>query len=124
MDNLRFTKEHEWVGTQNGTVYVGISDYAQHSLGDIVFADLPKVGSQVQAGKVFGSVESVKAVSDIYAPVTGKVIEINEALADAPELLNEDPYENWLVAVELDDETQLDALMSLDDYDAFCAMQG
>src|ERR1700692_4410105 len=96
-----YTKEHEWVHAQSDTATVGITSYAQHELGDVVFVELPKVGAKVEAGKSFGTVESVKAVSDIYAPVSGEVVEINYSLADAPERINEDPHgQAWLIKVK------------------------
>ncbi len=97
---LKYTASHEWIREENGLVVVGISDYAQDSLGDIVFVNLPEPGDDVVVGESFADVESVKAVSDIFSPVTGVVAEVNEALADAPELINEDPYEAWLIKVE------------------------
>ena len=101
-ENFRYTKEHEWVLADGDTGTVGITDHAQEELGDIVYVDLPKVGSRVEAGKSLGSVESVKAVSDIYSPVSGEITEINEALADAPEKLNRDPHgAAWLVKIRL-----------------------
>ena len=103
-ENFRYTKEHEWVLVEGDTGTVGITDHAQEELGDIVYVDLPKVGHAVEQGKSLGSVESVKAVSDIYSPVSGEVIEVNEALADAPEKLNEDPHgAGWLVKIKLSD---------------------
>ncbi len=116
-ENYRYTKEHEWVLAEGGTGTVGITDHAQHELGDIVYVDLPKVGSRVEAGKSLGSVESVKAVSDIYSPVTGEVVEINRTLADAPETLNSDPHgAAWLVKIKLDHAEEIQNLMSSADY--------
>ncbi|MCL1975069.1 MAG: glycine cleavage system protein GcvH [Firmicutes bacterium] len=117
---FKFTKNHEWVKIEEGTAYIGISDYAQQHLSDIVFVDLPKVGVKLTAGKVFASVESVKAVSDVYAPIGGTVIEISEALENAPELLNENALENWLVKIEPADIAEADALMDEDAYTVFC----
>lgn len=97
---LRYTKTHEWIKEENGIVTVGLSDYAQQELGDLVFVNLPQVGDTVTAGEAFADVESVKAVSDVYSPVTGTVFEINEALLDAPESINQDPYGAWLIRVE------------------------
>jgi glycine cleavage system H protein len=117
--DYRYTKEHEWIQV-NGTVgTVGITDYAQNSLGDIVFVDLPKVGDTVEAGKSFGSVESVKAVSDLFAPVSGTVTAVNEELKDAPEKINTDANTTWLLKVELEDASQVDALLSAADYEKF-----
>lgn len=116
-DQYKYTKEHEWVAA-DGTV--GITHHAQKELGDIVYVDLPKVGTAVEVGKSFGSVESVKAVSDIYAPVTGEVAEVNETLSTAPEKLNEDPHGSaWLVKIKLANPAELDGLMSRADYEAY-----
>jgi glycine cleavage system H protein len=113
----RYTKEHEWIDTGAGKV--GITDYAQNTLGDIVFVDLPKVGSKVEKGKVFGSVESVKAVSDLYSPVTGTVVEVNEELATAPEKINTDAHTAWILKVEMTDPSEVDQLLSAADYEKF-----
>ena len=119
-ENFRYTKEHEWIRAEGGTGTVGITDHAQQELGDIVYVDLPKVGSHVEAGKSLGSVESVKAVSDIYSPVTGEVLEINQTLADAPETLNTDPHgAAWLVKIKLADAAQIQNLMSAADYQKY-----
>lgn len=116
-DQYKYTKEHEWVAA-DGTV--GITHHAQKELGDIVYVDLPKPGTTVETGKSFGSVESVKAVSDIYSPVNGEVTEVNEALAAAPEKLNEDPHgAAWLVKIKLSDPSEFDGLMSKADYEAY-----
>jgi glycine cleavage system H protein len=118
----KYLKTHEWVSAEGSTASVGITDYAQESLGDIVFVELPKVGDQVEAGKLFGSVESVKAVSDLYAPLTGTVTEINEALNTAPETINSDANGTWLFKMELADPAELASLDSLLDaaaYEAF-----
>ena len=120
----KYTKTHEWLDAQHGTASVGITDYAQHSLGDIVFVELPKVGDEVKAGEIFGSVESVKAVSDLYAPVSGKVTEINENLNTAPETINTAANETWLFKMELSNEGELGLLPSLIDnklYENFVA---
>lgn len=98
--DLRYTKTHEWIKEENGVVTVGLSDFAQQELGDLVFVNLPQVGDAVTAGEAFADVESVKAVSDVYSPVTGTVCEINEALPDAPESINQDPYGAWFIRVE------------------------
>ena len=116
-ENFRYTKEHEWVLADGDSGTVGITDHAQQELGDIVYVDLPKVGSKIDAGKSLGSVESVKAVSDIYSPVSGEIIEINESLADAPEKLNSDPHgDAWLVKMKLSDTAQVQSLMSSAEY--------
>jgi len=117
--DYKYTKEHEWISVDGANGTVGITDYAQSSLGDIVFVDLPKVGSPVKAGEIFGSVESVKAVSDLYSPVTGTVTEINEALKDAPETINTDANKTWLIKVDLSDAGELEKLLSAADYEKF-----
>jgi|SRR5579884_2360270 len=117
---LKYTKEHEWVRANGGFGVVGITDHAQHELGDIVYVDLPKIGTTVEKGRTFGSVESVKAVSDVYAPVSGEVTEINEALANAPEKLNQDPHgDGWLVKIKLSAPDELNELMSAEDYQKY-----
>jgi len=119
-DNFRYTKEHEWILVEGDTGTIGITDHAQKELGDIVYVDLPKPGAAVEAGKALGSVESVKAVSDIYSPVSGEVVEVNELLATAPEKLNEDPHgAAWLVKIRLSNPAELDGLMSAADYQAY-----
>jgi len=117
--DYRYTKEHEWIKVDGNIGTVGITDYAQNSLGDIVFVDLPKVGDTVEAAKSFGSVESVKAVSDLFAPVSGKVTAINEELKDAPEKINADANTTWLLKVELTDAKQVDSLLTAADYEKF-----
>jgi glycine cleavage system H protein len=112
-----YTKEHEWVDAQGGIATVGITYHAQHELGDIVYVDLPKTGARVEQGKTFGSVESVKAVSDIYAPISGEVTEVNDALAAAPEKLNEDPHgAAWLIKVKMSAPEEATKLLSAADY--------
>ncbi len=115
----RYTKEHEWIEVIGAVGTVGITDYAQNSLGDIVFVELPKVGDKVEAGKIFGSVESVKAVSDLYSPLTGVVTEINHDLATQPEKLNTDANTTWIMKLDIPDATQADALLSADAYETF-----
>ena len=115
----RYTKEHEWIQVDGSTGSVGITDYAQDSLGDIVFVDLPKVGDSVEAGKTFGSVESVKAVSDLFSPVSGTVTAVNESLKDKPETINTDANTTWLLKITLSDATQVDGLLSAADYEKF-----
>jgi glycine cleavage system H protein len=117
--DYRYTKEHEWIKVDGNIGTIGITDYAQNSLGDIVFVDLPKVGDAVEASKSFGSVESVKAVSDLFAPVSGKVTAINEDLKDAPEKINSDANTTWLLKVELADAKQVDGLLTAADYEKF-----
>lgn len=119
-ENFHYTKEHEWVSVEGGTATIGITDHAQQELGDIVYIDLPKVGVALEQGKTFGSVESVKAVSDVYAPVSGEVVEINEALAAAPEKLNSDPHgEAWLVKIKLTAPDEIKQLLSAADYQKY-----
>jgi glycine cleavage system H protein len=123
-NDYRYTKEHEWIRLEGGTATIGITDYAQHALGDVVYVELPKVGAKVTAGKSLGTVESVKAVSEIYAPVSGEVTEINPSLAGAPELINTDPHgEAWLIKVKGADPTQVAGLMDSTAYQAFIAEQ-
>ncbi len=121
MQGLYYSKEHEWLLVEDGEASLGITDYAQSSLGDIVFADGEPVGSELAAGDVAGVVESVKAASDIFSPVSGTVTAINEQLADAPEGLNEAPYDSWIVKLTLKNPDELDDLMDADAYEAFCS---
>ena len=116
---LQYSKSHEWIKTEDGLTLVGISDFAQDALGDVVFINLPGEGDQVTAGEAFGDVESVKAVSDLVSPVTGVVAAINEELLDAPEMLNSDPYGAWIMKVE--NVTESEELLDASDYEAFCA---
>jgi glycine cleavage system H protein len=121
-DSYRYTKEHEWVSVAGDTGTVGITFHAQQELGDIVYVDLPKLGLKVEAGKSFGSVESVKAVSDIFSPVAGEILEVNDLLTSAPEKLNEDPHgEAWLVKIKLANPAEVDGLLSSADYQAYIA---
>jgi glycine cleavage system H protein len=123
-ENLQYTKDHEWIRLSGGEGYVGISDFAQHSLGDVVFVDLPKVGDRFDAGDPFGSVESVKSVNELFTPVTGEVLEVNEKLADAPELVNSDPYgEGWMIKIKVLDQTDVDSLLSASEYEDFVKSQ-
>lgn len=111
-DNLRYSEEHEWVEVSGNKARIGITDFAQHELGDIVFVELPEVGDTISANEPFGSVESVKTVSELYAPISGKVVAINENLSDSPELVNESPFEGaWMVHIEIEDASQVEALM-------------
>ena len=119
-ENFRYTKEHEWVLVEGDTAMIGITDHAQHELGDIVYVDLPKVGAHLEKGKTLGSVESVKAVSDVYAPISGEVTEANALLADAPEKLNEDPHgAAWLGKLKLSAPVEVESLMTAADYQAY-----
>ena len=116
--DLRYTKEHEWVKVEDNKVRIGITDFAHNELGDIVFVELPEVGDEVTIDQPFGSVESVKTVSELYAPVTGTVVEVNAELSDSPELVNESAYEQaWMIVVELSDAAQVDALLTAEQYD-------
>jgi glycine cleavage system H protein len=117
----KYTKEHEWIKIEGNTGTIGITDYAQNSLGDIVFVELPKPGSELVAGKSFGTVESVKAVSDLYAPISGTVTEVNFELANAPEKVNSDAHSAWMVKVTLKNPAEANALLSSADYDKFVA---
>jgi glycine cleavage system H protein len=118
-DNLRYASTHEWVRVDGDRATIGISDHAQHELGDVVYLDLPQVGKSYRAGAVFGSIESVKAVSDLYAPVSGEVVELNQALLDNPEQVNSSPYEaGWMVVFKMSDPTELDALKDAQAYEA------
>jgi glycine cleavage system H protein len=123
-EELRYTKEHEWVRLEGDTATVGITNHAQQELGDIVYAELPKVGARVEQGQTLGSVESVKAVSDIYSPVSGEVIEINEALAQAPEKINQDPYgEAWLAKLRVGAPDEVSKLLSAAEYESYVASE-
>ncbi|NLO82116.1 MAG: glycine cleavage system protein GcvH [Clostridiales bacterium] len=120
VEGLKYTKDHEWVKVDGSKAIIGITDYAQDALGDIVFVDLPQPGSVVNAGDAPAVVESVKAASDIYSPVSGTIIEVNTELENSPELINEDPYQNWIMIVEMKDPGELDALMDAAEYEEFC----
>ena len=116
-----YSEPHEHVRVEGDYGYVGITDYAQHALGNVVYVDLPEVDDEVEAGEDFGAVESVKAASDLYSPVSGTVVEVNEALEDAPELINQDAFANWIIKVELSDKSELDNLMDAAAYEKFVA---
>ena len=117
--NYKYTREHEWIEVSGKQGKIGITDYAQNSLGDIVFVDLPKVGDTLEAGKIFGSVESVKAVSDLYSPVSGTVTAVNEELKDAPEKINADANTTWMLKLDVSNASELDGLLSAADYEKF-----
>jgi glycine cleavage system H protein len=119
LEGLYYSKDHEWVKVEGDKVYIGITDYAQHSLGNIVYVELPEVGAELSAGDVLGVVESVKAASDVYTPVDIKVLEVNNSLVEDPSLINNDPYGSWMVIGELKDKSQLDKLMKADEYRKF-----
>ena len=120
IEGLYYSESHEYVKVEGNVGYIGITDYAQHALGNVVYVDLPDVDDEVTAGDEFGAVESVKAASDIISPVSGTIIEVNEALDDEPELLNKDAFGNWIIKVELSDKNELDGLMDAKAYEAFC----
>jgi glycine cleavage system H protein len=119
-NELKYDKQHEWVRVEGDIAVIGISEFAQDQLGDVVYVDLPSEGDTVVAGDTFGEIESVKSVSELYAPVSGEIVKVNDALRDAPETVNADPLgEAWMIQVRLDDPSQVDALMSSEDYEAF-----
>jgi glycine cleavage system H protein len=122
--DLKYTKEHEWIKADGSSATVGITDYAQESLGDIVFVDLPKPGSEITAGKTFGTVESVKAVSDLFAPASGTVTEVNGELATAPEKINKDANSTWMLKMTLKNAAELNSLLSAADYEKFVSEEG
>jgi len=116
---LYYTEEHEWIRVSGNTAYIGITDYAQDALGDIVYVELPEVGDTLKAGDVFSVVESVKAASDVYLPVSGTILKVNTELEESPELINEDPYGSWIAAVDMLDDTELDRLMDAAAYEEY-----
>ncbi|GEN87368.1 glycine cleavage system protein GcvH [Oceanobacillus sojae] len=119
-ENYLYSKEHEWVKKEDGKVRIGITDFAQDELGDIVFVELPEIGDSLELDEPFGSVESVKTVSELYAPVSGKVVEVNEELEDSPELVNESPYEKaWMIVIEVEDDNDLSELLDAEAYQEF-----
>jgi glycine cleavage system H protein len=122
--DFKYTKEHEWIKADGNTAAIGITSHAQASLGDIVFVDLPKVGTELMVGKTFGSVESVKAVSDLYAPASGTVTEVNGELATAPEQINKDAHSSWMLKITLKNPGELNSLLSAADYEKFVAEEG
>jgi len=124
LSDRKYTKQHEWIQVNGSTGSVGITDHAQEELGDIVFVELPKVGAEVTSGKTFGSVESVKAVSDLYSPASGTVTQTNENLATSPENVNKDPHGSWMMKITLKNPGELDALLSAADYEKFVAEEG
>jgi glycine cleavage system H protein len=122
--DLKYTKEHEWIKAEGNSATIGITTYAQESLGDIVFVELPKPGAEIRMGKSFGSVESVKAVSDLYAPASGTVTEVNAELATAPEKINQDAHAAWMIKMTLKNPSELNSLLSAADYEKFVAEEG
>ncbi len=121
IEGLYYSESHEYVRVEGDFGFIGITDYAQNALGNVVYVDMPEVDDEVEAGEEFGAVESVKAASDLYSPVSGTVVEINQALEDQPELINEDAFGNWIIKVSLSDKSELDTLMDAAAYEAFCA---
>ena len=120
LDSLKYYKEHEWVKISSEEASIGISDYAQNALGDIVYVELPEVGTIIQKGETFGVVESIKAVNDLYSPLNIEILEINNNIIDEPELINTRPYESWMIKVKVLNSEQLDELMNANEYDEFC----
>ena len=120
LEGLYYSESHEFVRVDGDFGFIGITDYAQNALGNVVYVDMPEVDDEVTAGEEFGAVESVKAASDLISPVSGTVVEINETLEDAPELINQDAFENWIIKVELSDKAELENLMDAEAYKAFC----
>ena len=123
VEGLYYSESHEWVKVEGNVAVIGITDFAQHAMGDLSYVDMPEVDDELEKGEEFGAVESVKAASDLYSPVSGTVIEINEELEDAPELLNQDAFANWIIKVEMSDPSELEALMDAAAYEAMCANQ-
>lgn len=123
LEGLYYSKDHEWVRVEGTKAYIGITDFAQHQLGNIVYVELPDIDTDLSAGDTFGVIESVKAASDSYCPVSGRVIEINEDVIDDPTLLNSEPYESWLLVVEISDKSELDELMSSEDYESYTSKE-
>lgn len=120
IEGLYYSESHEYLKVEGNIGIIGITDYAQHALGNVVYVDMPDVDDEVEAGAEFGAVESVKAASDLNSPVSGTVVEVNEALEDTPELINQDAYANWIIKVEMSDESELENLMDAAAYEAFC----
>ena len=121
VEGLYYSESHEWVKVDGNVAIVGITDFAQHAMGDLSYVDMPDVDDELEKGEEFGAVESVKAASDLYSPVTGTVVEINEELEDVPELLNQDAFANWIMKVEMNDPSELESLMDAAAYEAMCA---
>ncbi|MGI6537351.1 MAG: glycine cleavage system protein GcvH [Caldicoprobacterales bacterium] len=121
LQELLYTKEHEWVKIEGRLARVGITDYAQSELGDVVYLELPEIDAEFNQGDPFGVVESVKAASDLYAPLTGKVVDVNDELTNSPEAVNEDPYGSWMIVLEISDESELNNLLSSKDYEELCS---
>ncbi len=119
-EDVRYAESHEWVSVDGDIATIGISDYAQHALGDIVYVDMPEEGDEMEAGEVFGAVESVKAASDLICPVSGKVVEVNEALEDSPELINKDAFDTWIIKVRMSNPDEVNALLDAEAYAKLC----
>ncbi|NLV77173.1 MAG: glycine cleavage system protein GcvH [Tissierellia bacterium] len=119
LKDLYYTEDHEWLKVEGDEAYIGLADYAQDQLGDIVYVELPEIDDEYEKEEAFSAVESVKAAADVYMPVDGKIVEVNEELLDDPGLLNQDPYENWIVKIEIADKSQLDDLMTSEEYEKF-----
>ncbi len=122
-EGLLYSKDHEWVRIDGGMAYVGITDYAQHNLGDIVYVELPALGAALNAGDILGGVDSVKSASDIYTPVSGEVVKVNDELGDAPEKINADAYASWIAVLKMTDASELNMLMDAEAYEEFCASE-
>lgn len=123
LSELFYSKDHEWVKVEGNNAYIGISDYAQHSLGDIVFVELPEIGAEITSGDVFGVIESVKAASDMYTPISGKVLEINEDVVDNPQLVNVDCYKSWMLHIEITNKEEIAKLMNEVQYNEYCSKE-
>lgn len=120
LEGLLYTESHEWVKVEGNVAYVGITDHAQHALGNIVFIELPEVGSIIKKGESFGAIESVKAASDVYLPISGKIVEVNHMLEDSPENLNDDPYGSWICKIDILNQDELNTLLNSEQYQPFC----
>ncbi len=120
VEGLYYTNTHEWVKVEDGFAFIGITDYAQESLGEIVFVELPEEETSIESGEEFSAIESVKAASDVVSPITGTIVVVNDELEDSPELLNEDPYDNWIVKIDLEDESELNKLLNATEYKEIC----
>ncbi len=120
VEGLKYSEEHEWVNVDGDMAYIGITDYAQDNLGDIVFFELPEVGTVLEAGDMLSTVDSVKAASEIYSPISGTVVKVNEKLTDSPESANENPYEAWIAAVSIKSKAEVDSLMDMGQYEKYC----
>jgi glycine cleavage system H protein len=123
LNGLLYSKDHEWVKVDGDKAYIGITDFAQHALGSIVYVELPEVDTELSTEDIFGAVESVKAASDLFIPLDGKVVEVNVVIVDNPELVNEDAFENWMIVLEICDKSQLEDLLSAEQYEEFCVKE-